>query len=87
MISVDKDFDDIPVGLIEGKGYKHPSVIKKLKEIYHGKCAYCEEKGNSLQIMHYRPEQSLGVYSHTKAALLGEVHGLDPTRSSPIKAT
>lgn len=56
MISVDKDFDDIPVGLIEGKGWRHASVIKKLKEIYHGKCAYSEEKlGNSLHVMHYRP--------------------------------
>ena len=43
MISVNKDFDNIPVGLIK-KGYRATSVMRTLEKIYHGKCAYSEVK-------------------------------------------
>ena len=57
MISVNKDFDDVPVGLAK-KGWKDTSVMAKLEEIYHGKCAYSEEKLEKadFQIHHYRPK-------------------------------
>jgi predicted ATPase len=44
MISVKKDFDDIPDGLKKKKPRLDESVRTKLSEIYYGKCAYSEEK-------------------------------------------
>ncbi|MCP4146846.1 MAG: AAA family ATPase [bacterium] len=58
MISIYKDFDDIPEGLNK-KGWKAPAVLQKLRDIYHNKCAYCEEKftpENTPVIHHYRPK-------------------------------
>jgi uncharacterized protein (TIGR02646 family) len=42
--------------------YGHPSVKKKLVEIYCNKCAYCESsisEGAPLQVEHYRPKKNL----------------------------
>jgi uncharacterized protein (TIGR02646 family) len=42
--------------------YGHPSVKKKLLEIYCNKCAYCESsisEGAALQVEHYRPKKNL----------------------------
>ena len=61
MISVEKDFDDIPEALLNSKrGYMHSSVKDRLKSIYHNKCAYCEVKLKSRpkeegRVDHYRP--------------------------------
>lgn len=54
MISVYKDFDNPPKSL-ETKGYTSEEVIERLREIYHGKCAFTEEKNRHLEITHYRP--------------------------------
>jgi len=59
MISVKKDFNDIPEVLRnagESDAWKDISVINRLKELYHGKCAYCETKTEDLKIDHYRPK-------------------------------
>ncbi len=57
MISVKKNFDDIPDGLKkEKKDFRHISVRSKLSEIYYDKCAYSEEK-LELTINHYRPRK------------------------------
>jgi len=55
MISVKKNFDDIPGGLKKKKDFQHISVKSKLSEIYYGKCAYSEEKLDPI-INHYRPK-------------------------------
>ncbi|MDQ1350132.1 MAG: hypothetical protein QG657_433 [Acidobacteriota bacterium] len=55
MISVKKDFDDIPDGLKKKKPKPDKSVIAKLSEIYYGKCAYSEEKLTHPLIGFYRP--------------------------------
>jgi uncharacterized protein (TIGR02646 family) len=57
MISINKSSQDIPDILLSGfeKTWQDASVIDKLKEIYHGKCAYCETKTEDLQVDHYRP--------------------------------
>ena len=58
MISVKKDFNDIPKILLTNKKnvYNDKSVLDKLKEIYHSKCAFCEQKNEILYIDHYRPK-------------------------------
>ena len=78
MISVKKDFDDIP-NILRSKNredafvenisngsyvdtknlYKVGSVQKKLNELYHLKCAYCEKNigDSSKHIEHYRPKK------------------------------
>ncbi len=60
MISVKKDFDNPPEVLRNAdqnsEDWKHDSVIAKLKELYHVKCAYCETKTEDLEIDHYRPK-------------------------------
>ena len=43
MISVYKDFDDVPKGLENGNLTEEK---KRLREIYYGKCAYTEQKIN-----------------------------------------
>ncbi len=55
MISVYKDFDDVPKGL-EEEGFTSKEVIEKLREIYHGKCAYTESGplGWTFDIDHFR---------------------------------
>ena len=57
MISIYKDFKNPPKELAE-HGWQHPTVKKALYEIYHGKCAYSEEKLSyeEAEILHYRPE-------------------------------
>jgi uncharacterized protein (TIGR02646 family) len=74
MISIKKDFNDIPevlrkaliyqkiddnnIELVEENDpdyWNDPSVLAKLKLLYHGKCAYCETKTDKLSIDHYRP--------------------------------
>lgn len=37
-------------------GYKQPDVRAALDALYHGKCAYCEQKAEELHIEHYRPK-------------------------------
>jgi len=54
MISVYKDFDNPPKSL-EAEDFASKEVVEKLREIYHGKCAYTEEKLNPLIISHFRP--------------------------------
>lgn len=57
MISVYKDFNKPPGGLVKGKGWRDDSVTDELFGIYHGKCAYSEEKIEPIMqppIMHYR---------------------------------
>ena len=60
MISVKKNFNDIPEVLRSADpnsdAWNDISVISKLKELYHSKCAYCETKTNDLVINHYRPK-------------------------------
>ncbi|OQX97259.1 MAG: hypothetical protein B6I24_09430 [Bacteroidetes bacterium 4572_128] len=36
--------------------YKAEDVKNKLNEIYHQKCAYCEQKVEQIEIEHYRPK-------------------------------
>lgn len=55
-----KDKDLIKSDIYRGKylktdGSKGDAVVEKLDEIYHGKCAYCEER-TSIYIEHYRPK-------------------------------
>lgn len=56
MISVYKDFDDVPEGL-EKEGYSSKEVMARLKEIYHGKCAFTEQKIIHFAITYYRPKK------------------------------
>ncbi|MFR5659485.1 MAG: retron system putative HNH endonuclease [Butyricimonas faecihominis] len=39
--------------------YKQSDIKEKLKVIYHGKCAFCEQKVEQLHVEHYRPK---GIY-------------------------
>ena len=42
-----------------GYYYNHKEVVRELKKIYNGKCAYCESKVEyiaTLQVEHYRPK-------------------------------
>ncbi len=57
MISVKKDFNNIPDILLSDKkeAWRDKSVLNELKKLYHGKCAYCEQKSETLYIDHYRP--------------------------------
>jgi uncharacterized protein (TIGR02646 family) len=58
MISVRKDFDDIPGGLKKKNLRRDKSIINKLLETYHGKCAYSEEIAPAAFKFHldfYRP--------------------------------
>ena len=54
MIKVKKDLSEIPECLENGGKYNCDDVMKKLESIYHGKCAYCEQKAD-LEHEHYRP--------------------------------
>ena len=54
MIRTTKNLSEIPDCLENGGKYNCDDVIKKLEEIYHGKCAYCEQK-TDLEHEHYRP--------------------------------
>jgi len=58
MITVNKDFNDIPQILLKDKknAFSDKSVLNKLKEIYRNKCAFCEQKSETLYIDHYRPK-------------------------------
>ena len=58
MISIKKDFRDIPQILLTKKtnAFSDKSVKEKLREIYKGKCAYCEQKSETLFVEHYRPK-------------------------------
>ena len=96
MISVKKDFSDIPTSLQIGNfetlapsarktfirrqeileagkypdscisrnydsRYKSDDIKNKLKEIYHGKCAYCETSVEQFDVEHFRPKRG-GYY-------------------------
>ena len=37
--------------------YKNKDIKEKLKEIYHGKCAFCEQKVEQLHVEHFRPKK------------------------------
>ena len=44
------------------KAYKAESVVKALKELFHGKCAYCESAYSATQpvdVEHYRPKGAI----------------------------
>ncbi len=56
MISIYKDYDDVPRELSKGKTAE--ATRNRLQEIYHGKCAYSEVKLGPVSetyIHHYRP--------------------------------
>jgi 5-methylcytosine-specific restriction endonuclease McrA len=61
MILVKKDFNEIPEVLFSSinESWKDITVINKLKELYHWKCAYCETKTEDLIIEHYRPKAGI----------------------------
>ena len=42
--------------------YKAPDVKEKLENLYHSKCAYCEQEIEEYHVEHYRPKRGL----HTK---------------------
>ena len=44
-------------------GSKGDEVVEKLAKIYHGKCAYCEER-TLIYIEHYRPKGSVQGSRH-----------------------
>ncbi|MGB0929668.1 MAG: AAA family ATPase [Chitinophagales bacterium] len=54
MISVYKDFDDVPKGL-EEDGFTSKEVRERLMEIYHSKCVFTEVKTKITEITHFRP--------------------------------
>lgn len=37
--------------------YGHPTVVNRLKAIYHNKCAYCETYEPDPEVEHYRPKK------------------------------
>ncbi|MEO1542820.1 MAG: hypothetical protein AAFR75_02225 [Pseudomonadota bacterium] len=48
------------------KAYSHETVREALKEMFHGKCAYCESKiagSSQTDIEHYRPKGSVSEFS------------------------
>jgi len=72
MISVKKDFNNPPKILSTKKrnAYLDKTVTDKLKEIYRGKCAYCEQSSNSYVIEHYRPKSLYPWLEHEWSNLL-----------------
>jgi len=44
--------------------YKHDDVKEKLNNIYHHKCAFCEQKVEQVNIEHYRPKKQRGSDSY-----------------------
>jgi len=57
MISVYKDFDNPPIDLLGDTPKITDAVKQALYDLYHGKCAYTEEKipFEEMEILHYRP--------------------------------
>ena len=51
----------------EGKLYNKPAVVKKLWDMQHGKCCYCESEipkdGHGKEVEHYYP-QAQSLYPH-----------------------
>jgi len=37
--------------------YKYKDIKEKLEKIYHGKCAFCEQKVEQLHVEHFRPKK------------------------------
>lgn len=44
--------------------YKADDIKDKLNEIYHSKCAYCEQKVEQIHVEHYRPKRKKGTDSY-----------------------
>ncbi len=44
--------------------YKHDDIKEKLNNIYHHKCAFCEQKVEQVNIEHYRPKKKRGKDSY-----------------------
>jgi len=86
MISIKKDFNDIPPILLNAKdgdqSWNHVSVLEKLKEIYHGKCAYCETKTDDLVIDHYRPQKNYPWLENEWSNLLLSCKGCKDAREN-----
>ncbi len=69
MRKIKKDFAVVPLSLQEQRlklqnitsntslKYDGEDVKKALGDLYHGKCAYCEQLSN-LEIEHYRPKEA-----------------------------
>lgn len=54
--------------------YRHDSVVRRLKDLYHNKCAYCESSfgaTGSVRIDHYRPKDGIKGDKHTGYYWLG----------------
>lgn len=49
----------------EAKFYKgaNKEIVNELKDLYHNKCAYCEQPTHDPHIEHYRPKASIGATS------------------------
>lgn len=94
MISVKKDFNDIPAVLIgatdDSNAWRDESVLNRLKELYHNKCAYCETKTDDLRVDHYRPQKSYPWLKNEWSNLLLSCGGCKDVRDNktdifPIK--
>jgi uncharacterized protein (TIGR02646 family) len=54
--------------------YRHETVVRHLKELYHNKCAYCESSfgaTGAVRIDHYRPKDGIKDENHTGYYWLG----------------
>jgi uncharacterized protein (TIGR02646 family) len=54
--------------------YRHETVVRHLKELYHNKCAYCESSfgaTGAVRIDHYRPKDGIRDENHTGYYWLG----------------
>ncbi len=83
MISVKKDFNDIPKILLTNKknAYEDDSVKNKLKEIYHNKCAYCEQKLDKIKVDHYRPQSMYKWLENEWSNLLPVCHACNKNKT------
>jgi uncharacterized protein (TIGR02646 family) len=83
MISVKKDFNDIPTILLTNKknAYEDVSVLNKLKKIYHNKCAYCEQKLEEIEIDHYRPILMYNWLENEWSNLLPSCHACNKSKN------
>ncbi len=89
MISVSKNFDNIPNILLSGQenAWKDKSVINELIRLYNGKCAYCEQKTEKLYVTHYRPENQYFWLKNEWSNLLPICHECKQAKKNnfPIK--
>jgi uncharacterized protein (TIGR02646 family) len=54
--------------------YRHDTVVRRLKELYHNKCAYCESSfgaTGAVRIDHYRPKDGIKGENHSGYYWLG----------------